>query len=419
MRKSFLFILSLVILLSSLLTVVASAENFTFEDDMFDDDVNVTYDAGTTATTSGSFLGALGGLDDGVGGFIGGVVESVFQDNDVSQQVGDKVDGVLGVFEGFDLGSLIPSTNAQTTGSNFFDTIDPVVTGSYTSNYNQNTTASTPITSLNGESVNYNTTVNPYSKPTAALNPGDKSDGVKWLQWILIYTECGLQGTITGEYDDATAAAVKNLQLKYGLTVDGIASLEVIEKADQMYNDYISGVTPQNSSSPAVFNTVGSANTSQGGKADKGVNVKVTVIIVVLIIVWIFAIAAVFVIIHIKRKNITPSEDGGIVKTEKEKKEKKVKQNKKSKNKGSKRANGTLRDYEPLRESKTLQSLEDDVDIDADADVFQDETNDFEDDFEVVDIEDNFNEFDEDEITLSSLSEVKKKRAEQAKRTNK
>ena len=127
---------------------------------------------------------------------------------------------------------------------------------------NKNTTASTPISSLNGENVDYNTTVNPYQKPTTQLNPGDKGDGVKWLQWILIYTECGLQGSITGEYDDATAAAVKNLQLKYGMTVDGIATTEVIEKAELMYNEYINGISNSTPNAPVVFNTAANTTTN-------------------------------------------------------------------------------------------------------------------------------------------------------------
>lgn len=424
MKKSLLFILSFVVLLSSVLTVVASAENTIYEDDMYDDDANVTYNAGTTATTSGSFLGGLGGLGDGVGDFVGGVVESVFNDPDVSGQVNDKVDGVVGIFDNFDLDGLIPTTQKSTVGSNFFDTIDPVVTGGFNtgslgsgSSVQANGTPSSTNAAINGEIVDYNTTVNPYAKPTTALNPGDKGDGVKWLQWILIYTECGLQGAVTGDYDDATAAAVKTLQLKYGMTVDGIASLEVIEKADAMYNEYISGITPGSTSTPAVFNTVGGAGTSSGGgKTDSPTNVKVTVIIVVLIIVWIFAIAAVFIIVHIKRKNITLSEDGEIVKPEKGKKEK---NSKKNKSKGSKRSNGSLRNYEPLRESRTLESLSDDVenDIQDDADSFE---TDVETDvgFEVVDIDDDYDEFDDEEITLSSLSDIKKRRAEQAQKTN-
>ena len=364
MKKSLLFFISFVVLLTSVLTVVASAESDSFIDDMLDDDMNVTFDNGTTATTKTGLLGSLGNIGgDGVGDFVGGVVESVFQDNDVSQQIGNKVEGIWGVFEGFDLEGIIPTTQSQTVGSNFFDTIDPVVTGSLNSNLQQNTTASTPISSLNGENVDYNTTVNPYAKPTAQLNPGDKSDGVKWLQWILIYTECGLQGSITGEYDDATAAAVKNLQLKYGMKVDGIATLEVIEKAEAMYNDYINGISQQTSGASVVFNTAGSTTANGSNKNKTDTNFAVTAIIVVLVIVWIFAIAAVCIIVHIKRKNLKLSEDGTIEKSEKPKKER---VSKKSRGKNtSKRTLGSLKDAEPLRESETLKSLEDDVNEDS------------------------------------------------------
>ena len=459
MKKSFLLFVSLVVLLSSVLTVVASAESTTFientyfddmyDDDMYDDDENVTFDNGTTGTTKAGFLGGLGNIGgDGVGDFVGGVVESVFQDNDVSQQVGNKVDGILGVFENFDLGGLIPTTPPQTVGSNFFDTIDPVVTGSYNSNLQQNATASTPISSLNGENVDYNTTVNPYAKPAGQLNPGDKGDGVKWLQWILIYTECGLQGSITGEYDDATAAAVKNLQLKYGMTVDGIATTEVIEKAEAMYNDYINGIAQGTTGAPVVFNTAGNTATNDN-KNKPDTNFAVTAIIVVLVIVWIFAIAAVCIIVHIKRSGIKLSEDGTVEKSEKPKKEKKAK---KSKGKNtSKRTLGTLKDAQGLRESETLKSLKDDVnevsfentgvsynddsfeeaeenniveqelykeanEQDFEAEDFSEETG-----FELVDVA-GFSDYIEDDgevMTISSLSEIKKRRAEQEAKNNK
>lgn len=460
MKKSFLLFISLVVLLSSVLTVVASAESTTFientyfnddmyDDDMYDDDENVTFDNGTTGTTKTGFLGGLGNIGgDGVGDFVGGVVESVFQDNDVSQQVGNKVDGILGVFENFDLDGLIPTTLPQTVGSNFFDTIDPVVTGSYNSNLQQNATASTPISSLNGENVDYNTTVNPYAKPIGQLNPGDKGDGVKWLQWILIYTECGLQGSITGEYDDATAAAVKNLQLKYGMTVDGIATTEVIEKAEAMYNDYINGIAQGTTGAPVVFNTAGNTATNDN-KNKPDTNFAVTAIIVVLVIVWIFAIAVVCIIVHIKRSGIKLSEDGTVEKSEKPKKEKKAK---KSKGKNtSKRTLGTLKDAQGLRESETLKSLKDDVDEvsfentgvsynddsfeeaeenniveqqlykeaneqDFEAEDFSEETG-----FELVDVA-GFSDYIEDDgevMTISSLSEIKKRRAEQEAKNNK
>jgi hypothetical protein len=129
------------------------------------------------------------------------------------------------------------------------------------------------------------------------------------------------------------------------MTVDGIASLEVIEKAEQMYNDYINGISGQGTSSPAVFNTVGN-NPVQGNKPEQPVNITTTIIIVVLIVVWIFAISAVCIIVHIKRKNITLSEDGEIVKPEKEKK-------------SARKTKGILGDSVQLKPSDTLQSLKD------------------------------------------------------------
>lgn len=343
MKKTFLIILSLLVLLSSVLTVAASAENAEFPDDMYDDDANVTYNDGTTATTKGSLLGNIGG--DGIGDFVGGVVESVFQDEDVSEQVNDKAEGILGgfgdLFEG--IKDFIPSTNKQTTGSNFFDPINPIVSsGGYTPNAGTGNLSSTNA-SLNGEAVDFNTTVNPYAKPTVALNPGDKGDGVKWLQWVLIYTECGLQNSITGDYDDATTAAVKQLQLNCGMNPDGIASLEVIEKAEQTYNDYINGIVQQGTNAPAVFNTVGNAQ-NQNNKQEKSLDIKITIIIVVLVVVWIFAIAIVCIIVHIKRKNITLSEDGQIIKPEKKSKRRRE-----------------LQDSKPLTQSKTLLSLTDEA----------------------------------------------------------
>ena len=208
-----------------------------------------------------------------------------------------------------------------------------------------------------------------------------------------------------------------------------------------MYNDYISGISGETTGAPVVFNTAGNTNATGGNKNKTDTNFAVTAIIVVLVIVWIFAIAAVFIIVHIKRKNIKLSDDGNIEKSEKPQKEKKTK-SKKAKN-NSKRTLGSLKDATPLRESQTLKSLEDDVNEDEevdnvpfDVDSFEEveENNDLEqesytetteqdfeaeafseeDDFEVVDIA-GFSDFVEDdgeEIKLSSLSEIKKRRAE-------
>ena len=195
--------------------------------------------------------------------------------------------------------------------------------------------------------------------------------------------------------------------------------------------------------SDLVFNTAGNTTATDGNKNKPDTNFAITAIIVVLVIVWIFAIAAVCIIVHIKRKGLKLSDDGNIEKSEKPQKEKKAK-NKKSKN-TSKRTLGSLKDTAPLRESQTLKALEDDVSEDVEEidnvpvnDDFSEEveennvveqedyTEDFsedfeaeafteENDFEVVDVAgfSDYIEDDDEQITMSSLSEIKKRRAEQ------
>jgi hypothetical protein len=227
------------------------------------------------------------------------------------------------------------------------------------------------------------------------------------------------------------------------MTVDGIATTEVIEKAELMYNEYINGISNSTPNAPVVFNTVANTTATDGNKNKPDTNFAVTAIIVVLVIVWIFAIAAVCIIVHIKRRGIKLSENGEIEKSEKPVKEKKVKKAK-SKN-TSKRTLGSLKDAAPLRESQTLRALEDDVNEDVEEidnvpvdDDFSEEveenniveqedyTEDFsedfeaeafteENDYEVVDIAgfSDYIEDDDEEIKMSSLSEMKKRRAEQ------
>ncbi len=401
MKKSLIFLVSLIILVTSVFSVMALAVGSDYADDMVDDDMDVNQGATTTTKPSGSIGGSLG--DSDVGDFVGGVVSDVFQDEDVSEGVADKFDSILGIFDDIDLGglgdklgSLTQTTQKSTVGSDFFNTIEPVVTGGSYSGGTINTGgALTPTptanvtTGLNGEAVDFNMTVNPYKKPTAELKPGDKGEGVKWLQWILIYTNCGLSGTVTGEYDDATATAVKTLQLTYNLAVDGIASIEVIEKAEEMFNNYISGagvgITEQNQ----AFDTVTSPNSQNQNKTDKKTNGKVNAIIAALVIVWILAIAAAAIIIYIKKKNISLDDDGEVVKPKKQRNAKSAKA------KNTKRTTAVSAKVS-LKESETLQSLKDDEEAD----------------FDIVDFTQD--EYDEDgEVILSSLSEMKKAIAKQ------
>ncbi|MBR2876678.1 MAG: peptidoglycan-binding protein [Clostridia bacterium] len=435
MKKACLLVLSFVMLIASVLTVTASAETYTFEDDMFDDDSNY-HTTEAPATNSGSLGGSSGGGSSSsgilggnseVGGFVGEVVSKVFDDEDVSEGVGSRFEGVMGVLDGFDFefGDFVPTTGntAQTTGSNFFDTIDPVVStsadvntgsssygsyGSYTPDYTPqgnygSSYATTPVTDT---VVNAVLSVNPYTKPTTELKQGDEGDGVKWLQWILSNTDSGFQGTVSGEYDDATAAAVKNLQLKYNLNVDGNASLETIEKAEQMYNELSGGGAALNTTVPAPY-VPGTTVAADAEKKGTTPDIKVTIIIVILIIVWIFALAAIFIIIHIKRKKLTPDDvdSNG-----------RLKKGALSKNRADdlRPVRQSFKKSEELRESETLQSLSDEEPEEDDFENTEFEENEFEviseiSKFGFTDAMDD----DDTEITLSSLYEMKQRKSKQ------
>lgn len=61
----------------------------------------------------------------------------------------------------------------------------------------------------------------PYSEPSGSLRRGNTGDGVKWLQfWLRLW---GYAVAVDGSYGAKTDTAVRELQKKRGLTVDGIA----------------------------------------------------------------------------------------------------------------------------------------------------------------------------------------------------
>lgn len=61
----------------------------------------------------------------------------------------------------------------------------------------------------------------PYKRPAGNVRPGDKGDGVRWVQWWLRMWGSDIE--IDGSFGAKTEAAVRAHQKKLGLTVDGIA----------------------------------------------------------------------------------------------------------------------------------------------------------------------------------------------------
>lgn len=68
---------------------------------------------------------------------------------------------------------------------------------------------------------------NPYIMPNLNLRKGMTGIGVKWVQWML--KERGFDVKVDGIFGDKTDAAVRDFQLKFGLTVDGIVGKKTHE----------------------------------------------------------------------------------------------------------------------------------------------------------------------------------------------
>lgn len=68
-------------------------------------------------------------------------------------------------------------------------------------------------------------TGNPYKEPYANIKRGMSGTAIKWIQWELKQRGFNV-GEIDGYFGAKTEAAVKDFQLKFGLTVDGIVGIK-------------------------------------------------------------------------------------------------------------------------------------------------------------------------------------------------
>ena len=63
-----------------------------------------------------------------------------------------------------------------------------------------------------------------YTEPRESLRRGSSGNGVRWLQWWL--SLWGFNINVDGSYGERTESAVKDLQTRCGLVVDGIAGIK-------------------------------------------------------------------------------------------------------------------------------------------------------------------------------------------------
>lgn len=271
------------------------------------DDMNTTMETPTEETSSGSSGGLgdiLGGIGGGSGDFGGNFVDGIGGLGGIFGDAGDILGGLGGSGSGGSSSGVLNTT----TGGNDVIYIDPVPAATQAMTQGETIVQPAPPTQSVqstvpvAETLNPNAVTNPYARPSGEIKPGDMGDGVKWIQWNIIYSGYGLQGKeITGIYDNETVDVVKKLQAENGLTADGVVNDAVIDKIENLYFQYITGgqtTIPQT----APVNTTAAAPVG-GTQNDDGSNGLIIILAVVLIaLIWIIAIVVIVILLIVKKK---------------------------------------------------------------------------------------------------------------------
>lgn len=249
----------------------------------------------------------LAGMAGDIGGVVGG--SSDFGGfGDVVGGIGDALGGIGDAFGGFFGEDAPPAQNNQGVTYSVVETnlghiqVVPAATQNYTTVSVPGASAVTPTTgttaSLNtAETVDFAAVKNPYQKPTGTLKGGDTGEGVKWMQWIFIYTRYGLKDDgITGVFDEDTMAVVKKLQKDNNMTVDGIVTDAVIDKIELLYFQ-----ATYTQPTLAVSTTSSGVQLTSPVVVPEQDNTIIILLVVLIVLVWIVAIAFVVTMV-IKNK---------------------------------------------------------------------------------------------------------------------
>ena len=272
----------------------------------------------TTSTINVDLGGILGGSGDGgiLGGSGGlGDLGSFGSAGEIFGDAGDVIGSIFG--GGTSSGNNQPSVPVTQNPGYNSNYIDPVPAATYvnpqtpavntTPSSDTTVTESTDTTISAGEATGVTTTYNPYKKPKEVINPGDSGEGVKWVQWVLMFTNYALQDkTINGVYDDETVDAVKKFQKEQGLTDDGIINEATADKLEILYFQHSMTLTTVE---PSASTTVPQTTEVAEEQDEKGVSTAV--IIAVIAAIWCIAIGVIVAILVIKKKKGKEASDNG------------------------------------------------------------------------------------------------------------
>ncbi len=249
----------------------------------------------------GSFGDSFGGIGDALGG------------------IGDALGGLINDANGGSGNNSGSSSDSPTYDVNK-ETMAPIDIVPAVSGFEpiSSTKPTETETSPNlNETVDFAAEKNPYKRPDGDLKGGDEGEGVKWMQWIFIYTRYGLKDDgITGVFDEDTVAVVKKLQKENGLITDGIVTDEVADKIELLYfRATLSSTLPASETqTEAEITAPASADTG-----NENGNAGILVLVVIVALVWLAAIGFIIAFIIIKKKKTS-----GKSKTKKNKKSKKT-----------------------------------------------------------------------------------------------
>lgn len=249
----------------------------------------------------GDTIGGLGDSFGGIGDALGGVGDAL---GGGAGGLGDALGGIFGGgLGGTGSGTIVNTTAPASTTSADIGLIIPVPAATQTPS-ETSSLETTSESAVVGETVDYASTSNPYTKPTSTFVAGDEDETIKWLQWIFIYTGYGLNDNgITGVLDEDTVAVIKKLQHENKLSVDGNITEDVIKATEVLYYQSILGddVSAIEVSSDS---TTGVNVSNQATVTGDGDSVPVALLIVVLVIIWVLAIGGIVLLFVFKKKKV-------------------------------------------------------------------------------------------------------------------
>ncbi len=319
MKKRLLFLSLAIAVLSVSLTVGGIKGNVTDNRDLSVVNRN-TYAASDTkesteTTTKNSILDDISNENENIDDFIGDKFDNASNVAGIFGDLGNMGGDILGGMDFGDAGNILgglfggtPQTTASQDSGNVVttastepvNTVAPVYAA--TQQHQQVVVVTNPsvaTTTKNAnqlETVDFAATAVPYQKPATEIKGGDKGEGVKWMQWIFIYSQYGLSDDgITGVYDKDTIAVVKKLQKAKGMPVDGVVTKEVIEEIEKLYLASLGTVTVATTPAPSVAVTVPVVEKEEESPIAK-------VIFVFVVILWALVIAFIVTVIVIKKK---------------------------------------------------------------------------------------------------------------------